>query len=44
MKHVKPLSKAVLAPTNGILSILQLLINLGILNINDILKKTGDGV
>lgn len=42
MKHVKPLSKAVLGPSSGILSLLQLLINLGILNINDIFKKDGD--
>jgi len=42
MKHVRPLSKAILGPSNGILSLLQLLINLGILNIEDIFKKGGN--
>ena len=42
MKHARPLSKAVLGTSSGILSILQLLISLGILNVNDILKKTGN--
>ncbi len=41
MKHAKPLSKAFLTQTNGILSLLQLLISLGILDVEDILKKDG---
>ncbi|MCX5769084.1 MAG: hypothetical protein NTZ09_02245 [Candidatus Hydrogenedentes bacterium] len=44
MKHLRPLSKAIIGTPNGILSLLQLLINLGILNIQDIFKKDGDGV
>jgi hypothetical protein len=39
MKHVKPLSKAVLGPVSGILSLLQLLVNLGIIDLGDFFKK-----
>lgn len=39
MKHVKPVSKAFAGTTNGLLGILQLLISLGILNVEDIFKK-----
>ena len=43
MKHVKPLSKAFVGQTSGILSLLELLISLGILDINQILKKDDSG-
>lgn len=41
MKHVKPMSKALLEPVSGILRLLQLLVSLGVINIEDLLKKDG---
>lgn len=43
MKHVRPLSRAFLGTSTGILGLLQLLINLGVLNIEDIFKKDNNG-
>lgn len=41
MKHVKPVSKAFLGTTTGILDIIELLVTLGIINISDLFKKNG---
>lgn len=43
MKHVKPVSKAFVGASSGILSLLELLITLGVLDIDTILKKDGNG-
>lgn len=42
MKHVKPVSKAILGPTTGILELIQLLVTLGILNLEDLFKKNNN--
>jgi len=39
MKHVKPVSKAMIAPLTSILDLIELLATLGILNISDLFKK-----
>ena len=43
MKHVRPVSKAIIGQSSMLLNLLQLLISLGILDIREILKKDGDG-
>lgn len=41
MKHVKPVSKAMIAPLTSLLDLLELLVTLGVVNISDLFKKNG---